>query len=229
LINTFLFDLDDTLLDRDKTIEPFIQDQYDRFEIHQIPYERYRNRFIEMDNHGYIDKHELYQMLIREFNLPFSVEELVADFWNNAWKNSQLFPGAEEVLKELRWQDYNLGIVTNGQEGSQNAKFLTSGLDRLVDLIVVSEVEDVSKPDAEIFNRAAKRLGVEPGNCVFVGDNPHTDIKGAKKVGMKTVWIERHLAWPSNLDVKPDFILKGLGDVLDIAVKAKSNPTPREP
>jgi putative hydrolase of the HAD superfamily len=80
LISTFLFDLDDTLLDRDKTIEPFIRDQYDRFELHQIHYEKYKKRFIEMDNHGYFDKHKLYQMLITEFELTISIEDFVVDF-----------------------------------------------------------------------------------------------------------------------------------------------------
>jgi putative hydrolase of the HAD superfamily len=227
LISTFLFDLDDTLLDRDKTIEPFIQSQYDRFEIHHIPYERYHNRFVEVDNHGYIDKHELYQMLITEFNLPFSIEELVTDFWNNAWKNSQLFPGAKEVLQELRLQGFKLGIVTNGLEKSQNAKILTSSLNRLVDVIIISDVEKVGKPDAGIFDRATKRLGVEPGKCVFIGDNPRTDIEGAKKFGMKTAWIERHLPWPSNLDEKPDFILKRLDEILDIVFQGflQSHPS----
>jgi putative hydrolase of the HAD superfamily len=72
-----------------------------------------------------------------------------------------------------------------------------------------------------------RKSSVVPRNCVFIGDNPHTDIEGAKSVGMKTVWIERHLPWPSNLNVKPDFTIKRLEDVPDIDVKARSNTTPR--
>ena len=45
-----------------------------------------------------------------------------------------------------------------------------------------------NRPDAEIFRRAVTRLGVEPHEAIFVGDNPEADIAGARAFGMKTIW-----------------------------------------
>jgi putative hydrolase of the HAD superfamily len=61
MIKATLFDLDDTLLDRDKSIEPFIRYQYNRIAIGVVTFQEYRGRFIELDNHGYCDKNELYR------------------------------------------------------------------------------------------------------------------------------------------------------------------------
>ena len=55
--------------------------------------------------------------------------------------------------------------------------------------------ETVKKPDPEIFRRALGALKIRPEEAVFVGDNPESDIAGAKAVGMKTIWM-RDSFWP---------------------------------
>ncbi len=218
MIKAYLFDLDDTLLDREKSIEPFIRHQYDRIAIGHVPFQKYEQRFVELDNHGYCDKNELYQNMITEFYIPESAEALEFDFWDNAWKNCQLFPRVKEVLKELRRSGYKLGIVTNGLEKSQNTKVNSSGIEGLVDDILISEVEKIDKPDVEIFKRAARKMNVKSSECVFIGDNPYTDIEGARNAGMKTVWIRRHFSWPNSFSYQPDITIKNIDEILGIAI-----------
>lgn len=62
------------------------------------------------------------------------------------------------------------------------------------DTILISEIEQVRKPQVEIFQRALARLSVSALNSVFVGDNPEADIAGAKNAMMKTIW-KRNLSW----------------------------------
>ncbi len=50
----------------------------------------------------------------------------------------------------------------------------------------------VHKPDAEIFRRAAARLGVACQNCIYVGDHPVNDIQGALGAGMRAVYINAY-------------------------------------
>lgn len=210
----FLFDLDGTLLDREKSFEPYIRERYKSFGVLQKPYEEYRKRFVYLDKNGYGDKQELYKTLIEEFGIPISVDELINDFRENAWGNSCLFPKAEEVLEELRRQGHKLGIITNGSGRSQRKKVAATGLDVLVDEVVISGDEKIEKPNAEIFNRAMERMGILSEDCIFIGDNPIADIDGARKVGMKTIWVERYFSWPSGLDEKPDYIISGLDEIL---------------
>lgn len=48
------------------------------------------------------------------------------------------------------------------------------------------------KPDAEIFRRAAARLGVACGSCLYVGDHPVNDVQGAQAAGMHPVFINAY-------------------------------------
>jgi putative hydrolase of the HAD superfamily len=216
LIKAVLFDLDETLLDRDTTVAAYLKDQYRRYKLNHVPFRAYRDRFRELDEHGYADKQKVFQTLIMEFGLSASIEGLVADFRQNAWRDCKTFPDAEGVLRQLRRRGYRLGIVTNGSIESQRAKLWSSGLVGLVEEVLISTEEKVKKPDVEIFVRAAERLGVRVEESVFVGDNPQTDIGGAHYAGMKTVWLKRHLAWPEDLSIVPNYTVSSLAEVLAI-------------
>ena len=51
------------------------------------------------------------------------------------------------------------------------------------------------KPDARMLRAVATRLGVPPSHCVLVEDTL-VHQKAARSVGMRTVWMQRWLAWP---------------------------------
>ncbi len=63
------------------------------------------------------------------------------------------------------------------------------GLSAHLDVMVFSDQERIAKPDPRIFVKALEGLGCEPGDCAFVGDNPHTDIGGAQAVGLFAVQV----------------------------------------
>ena len=211
-----MFDLDGTLIDRQASLEPFLIGLYRRYKLGHIPYETYRDRFIELDKGGYADKHEVFQTLSTEFGVPVNAGELVTDYRRNAWKNCRVFPRTMETLAQLRKRGYKLGVVTNGTVESQQSKLRESGLDALVDAIPISEREQLKKPDPRIFARAADRLDVSVADCVFVGDNPEADIRGAHSVGMKTIWLIGDLPWPDDVDIVPSHTINSLPELLSI-------------
>ena len=47
------------------------------------------------------------------------------------------------------------------------------------------------KPDPRIYLRACDELGVEPGECLYVGDGANDELAGAQRVGMRPVLIHR--------------------------------------
>jgi len=47
------------------------------------------------------------------------------------------------------------------------------------------------KPAKTIFESAIKALGTQPGECLFVGDDPRWDIVGARSAGMEAVLLDR--------------------------------------
>jgi putative hydrolase of the HAD superfamily len=59
----------------------------------------------------------------------------------------------------------------------------------LFDATVFSSSVGLSKPDPRIYELAFERLGVEPGDCLFVGDGANDELPGAERAGMTAVQL----------------------------------------
>jgi putative hydrolase of the HAD superfamily len=112
-------------------------------------------------------------------------------------------------------------LITNGSSEAQRGKLSAADLAGYFAVILISEEQTIRKPEAAIFLRAAEKLGVAPAECLFVGDNPQTDIGGAQQVGIKTVWRKGHLPWPEQLPITPDYTIDELSQLLAITLCAK--------
>ena len=75
----------------------------------------------------------------------------------------------------------------------------------------------IGKPEPALFRMALARLGVEPGDCVMVGDRPDTDILGAQRLGMRTALVRTGRFAPSDplpAGVAPDWDVDSLGELM---------------
>jgi putative hydrolase of the HAD superfamily len=197
MLKAVLFDLDGTLLDRDKSIEQFISAQYDRLDrqLNHIAKIDYSNRFIELDCHGHVWKDKVYQDLVTEFKIDaIDWQELLHDYETQFQFHCIPFPGLVEMLNRLKQQGYLLGIISNGRGEFQMSAISGLGIKDYFDVILISETERIRKPRLEIFHRAIDRLGVSAQESVFVGDNPEADIMGAKNAKMQAIW-KRNSLW----------------------------------
>ncbi len=75
----------------------------------------------------------------------------------------------------------------------------------------------IGKPEPLLFEMALEKLGVDPGDCLMVGDRPDTDIAGAAAIGMKTALVRTGRfrpgeAYPPDLP-KPDFDVESLSEL----------------
>ncbi|MBR3738324.1 MAG: HAD-IA family hydrolase [Eubacterium sp.] len=106
------------------------------------------------------------------------------------------------------------GAVTNGPSYLQNHKMDTSGLREFCDIVVVSGDVGVHKPDPELFRYTAKLLSLKPEECIYVGDHPINDIKGALDAGMKA--IRMNFGWFKGQDLRPDVpVIEDIIEVLN--------------
>ncbi|MFL0474402.1 HAD family hydrolase [Priestia sp. 179-F W1.4 NHS] len=97
-----------------------------------------------------------------------------------------------EVLDQLKGK-YKLLLLTNGSPDLQNTKLdITSELVPYFDEIVISGAFGRGKPDPSIFDHALSLMDLKKDEAIMVGDNLMTDILGSSRVGMKSVWINRH-------------------------------------
>lgn len=190
MIRTVLFDLDRTLLDRDTSFAAFALAQHQRFvqRMPNIEAQVYVEKLIALDALGSVWKDVVYQRLIAELGIhDITWEELFADFDARIADSYAPFPKLHEVLTELS-QTHALGIITNGRGEFQQRTIKRLGIARYFKAILISEIEGVRKPDAEIFHRAVARLGCTPEEAVYVGDNPEADVRAARAAGLKAIW-----------------------------------------
>ena len=204
-VKAVLFDFDDTLHDRRMAFEDFayallgeLFPQWDD----NLRRER-AHRMMVANNGGYVPSYEAYfEGLLTEWEWPPEWDAVaLANRTRRLFPDyTHPFPDAVATLKALRERGYRLGMVTNGYSQTQNRKVDVVGMRELVDVVVVSGDEGIAKPEAELFRRAAARLGVPLQNCLYVGDHPVNDIKGALNSGMQAVYMdafEVHAADPT--------------------------------
>ncbi len=86
-----------------------------------------------------------------------------------------------------------LGIVTHGLEIKQAEKLLLLGVVPYLhpEAVVISDQEGISKPNPKLYLRACARLGLDPSEVMYCGDNPAHDIDPAHALGMVTVRVRR--------------------------------------
>ena len=216
MIRALLFDLDQTLLDRTQSLLHFAQQQYHRFAPHisHVAADRFCDRLIELDANGAVWKDRVYQQLVEEFTIVgVGCEQLLDDYVTRFAESCVGFPHLHETLYALKTHGYALGVVTNGRSPFQEQNIASLGIEHYFGAMLVSAAEGVRKPEPEIFMRAARRLGVQTDEVVFVGDNPQTDIAGAKRCGMKTIWFSSDAKGACDF---ADRVCYGLDEIVDL-------------
>ncbi len=129
-----------------------------------------------------------------ELPLPSEKEQVQLATKKNDWYRENilkmtpkdLLPGVENFLKELKKAKYKLAIGSS----SKNAGTILEriGYDKFFDAIVDGTKIINSKPDPEVFLKAAEELGIKPENCV-VFEDAHAGIEAAKRAKMRTVGV----------------------------------------
>ena len=212
MIKAVLFDLDGTLLDRDASVERFINSQYERLNesVGHILKEKYVSRFIELDCRGYVWKDKVYQQMVAEFNITgLTWEQLLQDYVNHFKEYCVPFPNLHKMLTTLANQSIVLGIISNGKEQFQMDNIMALGIENYFETILISEKEGIKKPDPRIFKKALEQLNISANECIFVGDHPENDVKASQDVGMLAVW-KKDSQWE---DVDADFIVHDLMEI----------------
>lgn len=219
VIRAVIFDLDETLITRREAIRAFIRDQYGRYRaaLAGISESAYVARFLDLEQNGVIGKDVVYPALVRSLGIAgVGADELLEDYRKIYPGFAVANPGAVETIKAIRERGLKTGVLTNGNARVQEAKLSAIGVAGLLDAVVISESAGLKKPDPAIFRLAADRLGVPLESCLFVGDNPETDIVGAATIGMQTAWFRNGATWPDGLLPRADVDIDSLEEVLHI-------------
>jgi putative hydrolase of the HAD superfamily len=177
-----------------QTLVPWPHEAAERFyrsmaDLYGVPHERFREAWI--GSHAQRATGPIADNL-RSVATTLSVEpdfDLLLDH-RRAWTRAALVPRDDAVptLEELRRRGHRLGLITVCSEDVGHVWDETP-LEGLFDATVYSSSAGVSKPDPRIYGIACERLGVEPADCLFVGDGANDELPGAERAGMTALQL----------------------------------------
>ncbi|MDQ6826454.1 MAG: HAD family hydrolase [Candidatus Eremiobacteraeota bacterium] len=107
-------------------------------------------------------------------------------------KYFKMFPGAVELLIELRSRGVKLGLLTNGFAETHREKIALLKIGEFFDAIFIADEVGMLKPDPLLFAHACRKLRSSPSRSAMVGDRYERDIAGALQAGLYTIWINVH-------------------------------------
>ena len=88
-----------------------------------------------------------------------------------------------QLLEALKERGIKIGLITNTFSDEMEC-IKASSLYPYFDVALISYEQGIMKPDPEMFKRMTDRLGVEPGECLYIGDGGSRELYGARDAGM---------------------------------------------
>ena len=139
-------------------------------------------------------RHEHLRRLLGEFGYDEALAVKGLALFREARNQVEPYPEVARVLESLRI-DFVLVSMTNG-----NAEVEQTSLRGLFHHHLTAADAGAAKPDPAMFTEAFERTGILAREALHIGDDPHRDIDAARRLGMRTLWIDRGIrAWPEGL------------------------------
>ena len=106
-------------------------------------------------------------------------------------RNGVLLEGALEFLSRLKKEisRCRIYIITNGATINAEGRIRSTGIDRFIDGLFVSESMGVAKPAAEYFDLCLQEIGEPKESCIIIGDSLSADMQGAQNAAICSVWF----------------------------------------
>ncbi|UII27448.1 HAD family hydrolase [Fulvivirga maritima] len=184
-----IFDLDNTLINRDRAFQACIKDYLSNngYESITIDWEE----VMIQDQEGHANRLDFCDWFISAHQLDSTKEEL----WQYLQTNiaSHISPDVKviELLEHLSSSAITLKLLTNGGVKNQQQKIINAELHRFFSNadIYISEATGYSKPGLQGFENVLNDLHLPAEKVMMVGDQLYIDLYPAKRLGMQVCWV----------------------------------------
>lgn len=123
----------------------------------------------------------------------------------------RLYPHVPQALALLREKGCRLWLLSNAQAAFTAPELRHLQLDTAFDGIFLSSDYRCRKPDIRFFRALTDQQGLDPGKCLFIGNDRNTDIAGAQNAGMATLYMHTDLTPGDQAPADPAFHPKSCG------------------
>ncbi|MFT4303874.1 MAG: HAD family hydrolase [Candidatus Woesearchaeota archaeon] len=195
MMKAVIFDLDNTLIDFrkfkhtccDKAITAMIKNGL------KLNKKQAMNLLYHLFEKYGMEDSEIFQKFLKKIDGEVDYQKLAIAV--NAYRKARIgilspYPGTRKVLDKLHERGLKLAIVSDAPKLKAYLRLTAMKIESYFDVIVTLEDTGRLKPSKMPFKAALRELKVDPNECLMVGDMPHRDMKGAKKLGMKTCFAK---------------------------------------
>lgn len=184
-ITAVIFDLDGTLID-----SMWVWDQIDEDYLSKKNIEVPKNLNSEI---AHLSFNQVAKYFKKRFNLEDSLDD-IKNSWNTMAyyhysTDIKLKNGVKEFLDFLKSLNIKIALATSNSMNLLEATLKNNGIYEYFDSITLTDEVSVGKHEPDVYLLAAKKLGVDPKNCLVFEDIIQAVI-GAKKAGMKVIAVE---------------------------------------
>jgi FMN phosphatase YigB (HAD superfamily) len=213
------------------TTAPKVYEVYTK-EDEELPFEDFVNAFLESSAEAYRRRNTDFKEIPSADRFRIMLEILGKDAHNFtpdfperlAETHMEHFGPALDILPEshqlLEWAlhaGYRLAMISNFDYSPTLYQCLERhALRNIFEVIVVSDGLGWRKPHPHIFEVTLKKLGIAPGDALFIGDRLDIDVDGAAGVGLDSVWIDTGLQKWTPQHAQPRHTIGSLGELRTI-------------
>lgn len=187
MIRGIVFDLDGVLV---KTDEMHYRSWKEVAEQEGIPFDRTKNERLRG-----LGRMESLAIVLEACDRSYSPEQMLelAERKNAAYLRflndltpADVLPGVSDLLRELRNRRVKLAVASSSRNASDVLQRV--GLADTFDAVVDGNDVPNSKPHPEVFERAARRIGLHPSECLAIEDAP-AGVESARRAGMTVLGV----------------------------------------
>lgn len=210
LLKAVIFDMDGVIIDSEPMHLKFEKELFESLAVELEPEEH--NQFVGTTSHY------MWKVLKNKFNLPQAVEELVKNDREGYFKflvsgehNMQMVEGVKELIQELYENGVLLAVASSSPMDVIEVVADLYDIRKYFKELITGDYVDKSKPNPDIFLYAAKKLGVEPKDCIVIEDSGN-GVLAAKNAQMKCVGYKNLNS--GNQDISPaDIIISSYDEI----------------
>ncbi len=226
MIDTILFDLDDTILDFHKAEEFALKKTLEKLDIK--PLESTIKRYSEINQEqwkllelGKITRNQVltgrFDILFDELGIKQTGEKAWEIYENQLGKSYFIIDGATNVLEQLK-QKYRLYIVSNGTASVQDGRIKGSDVGKYFEDIFISQRVGYNKPRVEFFTHCFEKIkNINRENTIIVGDSLSSDILGGINAGIHTCWYNPKKEINTS-DIEPEYEINDLNEIFKVLI-----------
>jgi putative hydrolase of the HAD superfamily len=145
----------------------------------------------------------------REAGYPAQLADEAFEVFYAARNQVEVFADVVPALDRLRTR-FRLMTLSNG-----NADLRIIGLAHYFERTLAARDAGAAKPDRRIFEAMLSAAGLQAWQVLYVGDDPHADVRGARDAGLHVAWVDRFgRSWPQEL-APPALTVRDLGELAD--------------